>query len=339
MEKHRISSGRRAQVLVLAPILFLALVAVLSLAIDVGAIAVENARMQNGADAAVLAAVGVLTDERRGGSTETDARAAATAAAQELLEVNVPGARLQVRFGVLGEDGALTPVDTDTEATTVEATGLRDQDAPGGPLGLFFAPVLGIDSCDIKARAAAQTGGRVTAVLHGLAPFAVPEDRIPPIGEEFAFYPGSGNGHGGKGQDQTEPGNWGLLDLNGGSNNTPDLIDWIENGYPGKVSIDADLGYTWIDGTPGWRAALEGALQDKIGQPLLVCVYDEVTGNGSNAEYRCIGFLRLILTYADLTGKDAEVRGRVDGLITMHDVEVGSDGWESPNIRKLQLIE
>lgn len=330
---------RAGQVLLLSPILFLALVAVLSLAVDIGAIAVEKARMQNGADAAVLAATGVLTDERRNGSTEEAARTAATDEALALLQANAPGARLQLQFGVLDSAGDFTPVDTDTEATTVKATGTRDRDAPGGPFGLFFAPVVGVDACNVTARATAQAGGRITTVLHGLAPFAVPEDRVPAVGQEFAFYPGSGNNGGGKGQAQTEPGNWGLLDLDGGSNNTPDLIDWIENGYPDKVSLDSDLGYTWVDGNPGWRAALEGALQDKIGEPLMVCVYDQVTGNGSNAEYRVIGFLRLTLTYAKLTGKNAEVRGRVDSVMAMHDVEVGSTGWESPNIRKLELIQ
>ena len=346
--RHRLSEGapcrrpwtrRAGQVTLLSPILLLVLLAILSLAVDVGSIAVENARMQNGADAAVLAAVGVLTDERRSGSAEADARAAASAVAQDLLQANVPGARLDIQFGVHDGTGAFTPVGTGTECTTVKAAGARDEDAPGGPLALVFARVLGVNSCDVRAEAAAETGGRVTAVLRGLAPFAVPKDRVPPIGQEFAFYPGNGGGSGGHGEEQTEAGNWGLLDLDGGSNSTPDLIDWIENGYPGKVSIDADMGYTWIDGTPGWRAALEDVLQERIGEPLLVCVYDEVTESGSNAEYRCIGFLRLILTYADLTGQNAEVRGRVAGLLTMHDVEVSTDGWESPNIRKLQLIQ
>jgi hypothetical protein len=330
--------SKAGQVMVLAPILFLAIVAFLALAVDVGSIAVEKARLQNGADAAVLAAAGVLTDEHRDGAAEADARAAATAAAQSLLEANVPGGRLGIQYGVTDADGTFTEVGTGTPATTVKATGARDEAAPGGPLALVFAGVLGINSCDLSAAAAAETSGRVTAVLGGLAPFAVPRDRIPAIGQEFAFYPASSGGKG-KGGGQTEPGNWGLLDLNGGSNDTSDLVNWIENGYPGIVSIDDDLGFIWIDGDSGWRAALEGALQDKLGQPLMVSVYDEVTGNGSNAEYRVIGFLRLTLTYADLTGKDAQVRGRVAGLITMHNIVVSSGGWESPNMRKLQLIE
>jgi hypothetical protein len=330
---------RRGQVVLLSPILFLVLLAVLALAVDIGAIALEKARMQNGADAAVLAAVGVLTEERSDGSTEADARAAATSAAQELVSANAPGASLQLEFGVLSESGDFTPVSVDTVATEVRAADARDDGAPGGPLALFFAPIFGVRSCDVSAEAGAETSGQVTAVLHGLAPFAVPKDRVPPIGQEFSFYPGAGGGGGGKGEDQTAPGNWGLLNLDGGSNNTPELEDWIENGYPGMVSIDTDLGFTWVEGTPGWRAALEGALQDKIGQPLMVCVYDEVTGNGSNADYRIIGFLRLILTYVDLTGKNAEVRGRVADVISLHDIVVGSGGWESPNIRKLQLTE
>ncbi len=196
-------------------------------------------------------------------------------------------------------------MDAGTEATAVQATGSRDSDAPGGPFSLFFAPVIGVNTCDVRAQAAAETGSRITAVLGGLAPFAVPEDRVPAVGQEFSFYPGSGDSGGGKGQAQTEPGNWGLLDLDGGANKTPDLIDWIENGYPGVVSIDPDLGYTWIDGTPGWRAALEGVLQEKIGEPLLVCVYDEVTGNGSNAS---LLLHRIPAPHPDLCGPDRQAR-------------------------------
>ena len=61
----------------------------------------------------------------------------------------------------------------------------------------------------------------------------MPEDRIPAINQEFAFYPGNENGNSnGHGGEQTAAGNWGLLNLDGGSNTISELIDWIENGYP-----------------------------------------------------------------------------------------------------------
>ena len=50
-----------------------------------------------------------------------------------------------------------------------------------------------------------------------------------------------------------------------------------------------------------------------------------------------MGFLVLKLTYADLTGQNAEVRGRVEELTSLHGVTTGADGWESPNARKIQI--
>jgi len=330
--------NRRGQVLVLTPVLLLSLVAVLALAIDIGAIAVEKARMQNAADAACLAAVAVLADQYSAGSAEADARAAATEAAEQVFAANTTEAGLNLEFGIWDEDGAFAAIGPESRATVVRATAARNSAAPGGPLALVFAPVVGVDACEVSAIAGAELDSHITAVLGGLAPFAVPRDSIPGIGEEFGFYPGGSNGNGqDKGQEQTAPGNWGLLNLDGGPNTTPELIDWIENGYPGKVEIDNELGYVWIEGTPGWRAALEGSLQSKVGEQLTVCVYDEVTEQGSNAQYRVVGFLRLTLTYADLTGQNAEVRGRVEGMQSVHDVLTGDGGWESPNMVKLQL--
>ncbi len=329
---------RRGQVIVLAPIMIFTLGAMLALTADVGRVFVEGAKLQNAADAASLAAARVLLAERNEGSSESEARAAATAEAQAMGEINSPGATLDLAYGYMDGE-TFVAADTSTEASAVSVSAARDDDSAAGPVQTAFAALLGVAECDLYSGASAQVAGSVRGVRGGLSPFAVHEEDLAPIGEEMTFYPGGeGGGPGqGLGDDQTAPGNFGLLNLDGGACGVPELRDWILYGYDGEIVIGED-GYLWMDGTPGFRATLQSEMNQVIGQELIMVIFDQVTGTGSNANYRCVGFLVATILEAQLTGPNAHATCRVEGFRTRHDLVLGGS-YSSPNIRKIQLVD
>ncbi len=333
MESEQTAGERRGQVIIMAPVIVLVLGGVASLALDIGMMFVTEAQLQNAADASALAATQVLVAQRSSGSSEAVCREQAMAEAQTFLAENSSDAGMTLEFGAW-DGSAFSTVGSGTDATAVRVVTDRNEDAPGGPLELFFASLIGINSCDMAASAICETNSYILSVIANLSPFAVPEDSIPGIYETMTFYPaGNGNGNGG---DQTAAGNWGLLDLNGGANSTVELRDWILNGYDGEFSIGPD-GYVWIDGDTGFRATLETEIRSRIGDQLVMIVYDQVTGNGANTQYRCIGFLLTTILDCELNGNDKFATCRVEVVASLHGLVTGGTN-ESANIRKVQLV-
>jgi hypothetical protein len=330
-------SRRSGQILLLSPVLIIVLAGICALAVDVGYITVQQARLQNGADAAALAAAQVLLAARADGWDEESARAAAEEEAIGIHEANCPGAARQIIFGLRDEDGSFAQAGAGDVANAVRVVGHRADDAPGGPVDTVFASVLGVQDCDVQARAGVAIEGNVRGVRIGLSPFAVPEEKLVPPGQEMTFYPAGDDESKGKGEGQTAAGNWGLLDLNGGSNGVPDLRNWILCGYDGEFDLGED-GYLWVDGNPGFKATLESEINQRIGDQLIMVIYNDVTGNGANCQYRCVGFLLSTIISCDLNGNDAHATCRVDEVSNVADLIFGGS-YESPNIRRVRLAE
>lgn len=367
---------RRGQVLVVATVgMVPLLLVILAMVADVGEVIVQKAALQNTADAAVLAAAQVLHTSRSAGDDEAAARAAALAEAQVLQADNdMSGALMVLQFGERNEAGEFVALGTDEPATVVTCTIARNDQAPDGRIELFFSPIFGQQDAEASSAATCQVFNRISGVTADLAPFAVPESKVGEPGTTLTFYPageddglnGSSNGNGnskkdkkdkdngngdtengsesgGNGDTQTTSGNWGLLDLDGGSNSNADIAYWIRHGYQEAVILSDD-GYLWIDGTPGWRASNEDDLVWRIANnpQCTVLVYTEVTGNGANASYKCIGFLNVTLLSANLNGPPSSraVTARIDEFRTLANVIVSDDvGYASPNIGKLMLTE
>ena len=323
--------GRRGQVLVMTVASLLVVLAVAVFAVDVGYMFETEAKAQNASDAAVLAAVQVLVSERNAGEDEEDARNEATGEAEAIALGNCPQAAVDIQFGRFKNDGSFEELDEDDDdddeiATAVRAVVARNSEAPGGPLTLFFGPVLGLHTADVSAQATSAIDTNISGVRGNLAPFAVHEGSIPGLGETVTIYD----------QDKFAPGCFGLLNLDGGSFGTSTVKDWIRNGYPETVELDSDTGHRWVPGGTGFRSAIKSAVNARIGDELTVCVYDTVTGNGHNASFRVVSFARVTLTEVRLTGKNKYVKARLEAVTNLHDAIVGNAG-ESPNICKLRL--
>ncbi|MCD6416193.1 MAG: hypothetical protein J7M08_05805 [Planctomycetes bacterium] len=316
---------RRGQMIVLFAGLVVVLLGMCALAVDVGMLHATQAQLQNAADAAALAAGLEYVQERNDGSSESEARAAATSEALALGEANADAARFEVEYGTF-ENGEFQA--GPEAATAVKVTALRDGDAPGGEVQTLFAGTLGVASVSAQAQAVVAVFEGISTIWSGLTPLAVWEDDVAALGVTVTIY----------NDDQIAPGIWGLLNFNGGDNSTSELEDWILNGYNGGVSIDPDTGYLWIEGSPGLRVALKDELQDRIGETVIVCAYDQVTGEGSNAQFRITKFLSLTITEVTLTASNdlRNVSARVETMVNVADAEMG--GSTSSNLVKVSLV-
>jgi Flp pilus assembly protein TadG len=318
---------KRGQIVVMAPIVLAVLGAFCALTVDVGQMFWARAVLQNAADAASLAGAQVLSRERLGGASEATARAAALAEAGSIGRANAATAGFSVQFGTRAVGGAFVPADVGTAADAVHVSAYRTGSAPGGPVGLTFGRLLGVNSSNVSGAATAVASGQIRGMRGGLRPFVVYEGDLLPIGQTITFHE----------HDTIVPGVFGLLDLDGGANGTPELAQWIRCGYDGTLEVSAE-GYIWIDGDPGWRAALKDDIKAIWGEEIYVVVYDQVNGSGANAHFRCIGFVGIVITDSRLTGNNKYIQGRVTGMKSVHDVIMGGS-WTSPNLRKLQIVD
>jgi hypothetical protein len=344
--------GRRdGQVAILfAVVIVPLLMAILALTVDVGYALYTRARLQNAADAAVLAAAQVVLRDQCAGLEESASRNSALAEAQSLKDANCPGAGLTVEFGYLDEHGAFVLSEAPTPARAVRAKAYRNAQAPEGRLELFFASLWGKHECDVMANATAEVACSINAAKGALTPFGVPYKYIEEFGLEpydpndpennsgMVFYPCDGEEYDEIADTVTVPGCFGLLNLDGGDLSTTEIIEWITNGYPGEVELDPETGSTWIGGTSGFRAAMQKPLRDRIGDEIIVMIYDEAINQGANASFEVIGFMAGTLTGCRLTGKDPYIEFTITEIALHQGISTGN-ATPSPNIRKVQLVD
>jgi hypothetical protein len=274
-------NSRNGQVLILAVPGLLVLMAVAVFTVDVGRLFAAKAQLQNASDAAVMGACQVLVSERAAGAEEEEARAAAAEEGIALAHANSPGAHVDLQFGTF-VDREFREVGPHRLARAVKVSVNRDGSAESGPLDLFFAPVVGMDEITVETHAVSGVRSNVLGIMIGLSPFAIHENDVRPPGNHIVIYD----------QKKFAPGAFGLLNIDGGPFSTPEVWDWILNGYDKEFVLDEDQGYTWVPGGTGFRSAIKRALREKLGKEMTVCVYDEVRGQGHNTEFRVISLAR-----------------------------------------------
>jgi hypothetical protein len=307
-----------------------------------------RANLQNAADAAALAGAQILLRERCLGTEESASRALADAEAERLKQANCPGTIKEILFGNADALGAFVPADVSTPASAVKVIVRRNAAAAAGTVKLAFAPLLGTRECDVAASATAEFALDINGINDGMAPFGVPISRIDTDldgttdveqGDQFNFYPCDGLDYDPEtGDTTTIPGAFGLMNLDGGDLGTTEIIDWLINGYDAGVELDEN-GEKWVDGTSGFRAAMQRTLQQLVdeGRELVVLVYDRAIQQGANADFRCVGFIAGKLTSVDLTGNDPHITFEVTEIAIGHGISTGNS-TPSANIRKVQLV-
>jgi len=251
---------------------------------------------------------GHLWETRRDMTTAADAAALASASdyalgkagcddtANEYLDKNVDGAEL--------EDCDHTGKTPDSGYVTVKGGTVADY---------TFAGIFGISDKDVHASTTAEYG--IPTGVNGLRPFGLclhgdnelktwlnlpagPTGQSQPITITYS-------------KDQPDacganaPGNWGVLDFNGGANSNADTKDWTLNGYPGEVAISPPT-------IPGDTGAFSNSLNSELnflknaGEFFGLPVFDSVTGNGSNARFNIVAFVYVKIVDFKTTGSQAQ---------------------------------
>jgi Flp pilus assembly protein TadG len=95
------------------------------------------------------------------------------------------------------------------------------------------------------------------------------------------------------------PGNWAMMDFDGGSNSNATLQNWVVNGYPGEVIVPSS-----VPGDPGIPTpAID--VDVLIGSVITLPVFDSARLNGSTAEFDLNGFVSVEVIDVVMTGAAA----------------------------------
>jgi hypothetical protein len=234
-------------------------------------------------------------------ATQATADAAALAAAQELPEFPADAVTTAVDYGdrngggVQSDDVELSRsvVANDTVKVKAETT------APG-----FLSRLFGIDSLPVGAAAKARSGTLGTARY--AAPIGVDVlhtdlqcKPLPCFGNPTTLE-----------LSKVGPGSFRIINIDGsrGGQSSATLGDWIRGG------LDANMPLAWYWGDSGSSfnsGHVRSALDDRIGTEILLPIYREVQGGGSNFKYEVIGWVGWHLTAYQISGK-----GKLEGWFT-----------------------
>lgn len=247
--------------------------------------------------AAITTDVGAWYRQQR--QAQATADAAALAGAQDLPADPTDAQTLAQQYGTSnggGVDGVTFSTgfeQNDTVNVTVQKS------APS-----FFSKIFSIDSATVRATASARAG--VPNQVFGLAPIAVDKNHPYLTGPGCPCFDVNTTLCLGKACDSLPPGAFALIDLNGGNNDTPEIADWVENGYDGY------LGLGHYESDPGAKfnsSQVEAALSDRIGTELLFPVYDDTGGGGAGGYYNIIGWVGFHLLGFSGSGSSGELDG------------------------------
>ncbi len=293
--------NERGAILVIAAFSMMAFVTFFSLIVDFGHIFVTKAELQNTADSAAMASI---IEVLLGGEATAAQAALDFGQAHQVANAPILVNPNDIVFGHYDLD--LSQFEPNALPTNgVQVTARKAEGALSGPLPLLFARLFGEDFTDVNAVSLAVLDNRISGltVTNQLLPFSVHEDLVDSdgdgefdIGNVVDIYPHN-----------ITSGNFGLLDLNSGSNGTPDIRDWIENGYDeGEPFLIPPGGSLQIEGNPGIHgSSFSDALESIIGQERFLPVHDSVTGQGSNTIYNVVAVVAVRIINFQLTGSQS----------------------------------
>lgn len=300
--RDRETGPRSGQVVVTFTVAIVVLCALAVLAIDMGHVMFSQARMQNAADSASLAALLELWKQRADGEQEKTARARAEAEAEALVEANYPECEYEITWGYWIDGGfSLDPSDDNGDegkaivVDSIKVRAYRDDTSPAGPTPTFFGSLFGLNAVQQAAQATAH-------YRHdGLVPLAVDENTVVSAnaGDTITLYD----------ETETVPGNCGILDFNGGKNSAEEAKEWMYSGYSGPFEVDADTAHILSEGSPGLKSVLKQPIQYHIneGDVVTACVYSNVTPQGANATYEIVGYTAVRITALQMDDKNQEI--------------------------------
>ena len=113
--------------------------------------------------------------------------------------------------------------------------------------------------------------------------------------------------------------------------------DWIENGFPEEIEIPED-GFLSVPGNPGLRDSLRSALEERIGDKVVVMLYNGVGGEGSTSIYDCTTFLAVAIVGVSGNGTNLSVQVQITRLASSSFI-IRESAPENSSVGKTVLMQ
>lgn len=269
LTKRRSERGATA---VIVAVLLTALLGFTAIAVDVGALWWDRKQAQNGADAAALAVAQACAKAE----VACDTEAGANAVAQDYADKN--------RLGADAYSGTVA-VDMSTQRVTATVDTTR---------GHWFAPLIGVGSTDVSARAVATWG---TPSRGSFLPLAISQcwfyyqtgsldGTPPPTGTRFVVPLKSKSG-------STDDGEV-VCGTHAAHNEAAGGFGWLEQ--TSTCMAEIDLTNPWIGSDPGASSRDCASVAITVGESVYMPIFDEWRGSGAGTEYHIKGFAVFVVT-------------------------------------------
>lgn len=348
---------RQGGIAPLTAIMMVVILAMVAFAVDISYLVLTASELQNVADSAALAGANKLGDNfvlyslpTQSSTNKTSLRTAAIAAAVSSAKTystynNAGGVSItlldaDIETGFTDATGKYTSSASDSSKypNTVKVVARRDSSA-NTPLGLFFAPVLGVSKMNMTASATATlyTGTlnslKVSTVSSGVLPVALDvndwnnflktgQDRAGAVNTDTSGNPllqiyGT----------IKDTGDFGLLSLNDSHAGASTVANWISNGVsPTEIqtlvnnkllplsSHDPNL-WDWA-GDTGFKASNAMDINAQVGKTYLLPLftpysnspYSAGVGNGSGYNFNIVQFVGVKIMPTNQTNKEVWIQ-------------------------------
>ena len=336
--QHRRRS-ERGTVIVMAVVVMTVVLGFIALSVDMGMLMTAQSELQNAADAAAFAGVGRLISADYYGAVE---QAWSFATANSCLGQNLALGCGDIQLGIYDFDQhtfTAAPWGSLGGSNAVRVYARRTEDSAQGSLPLAFARILGRNMADVEASTIAVVDRRVSgfdgSVAGIMLPFAISEDKVgnpPVVGYTFELYPNKTEEDG-----LLAAGNFGLLDLDDSNPGTSTLGDWIIDGFPGAIEIPAD-GNLPMGGAPGLATALSKAVEERIGEVVVVFVHNAVSEGGENTVYNVVSLVAVEVVSVSGGGTNLSFTVRVAELPSSGFIVRPGAPWNA-SVGKIGLVQ
>lgn len=245
--------------LVLVILMMVMLLGFSAISVDVIRLFMIRNELQNAADAAALTGANYFYPTLSTGKPNwTQASTKATAMAKLNYVDNVLISDVTVQTGYWNMKGnpatlqATTITPDDDELTAVKVSISKAAGKNGGPVQLFFGPIIGLQTVDVGATAIAVSGGPASYRIGKIFPIAIADNYIDNYWNESTNSPKLS---GGKaiafkvGGEDTDSGNWTVFNVNTSSSTV--LRDFVINRSPVEYEVGDT---TWIN--PGVKQSI-----------------------------------------------------------------------------------
>lgn len=292
----RIQLVRRCQreddgaVAVMVAVMAFVLFGMMAVVVDLGTVYATQRSLQNGADAAALAAGAVLIEKSELGDSCDE------------IASRAPQAQDQARNAFTSNAGSEAGLENDRVDVVCDATLGQVLVSAQGQVSRpsIFGGIFGYDAYELSKPAITIIGPPLT--FTGLRPFAICQAAVgTPVKYDYLVLdftrtplPGCGSA----------PGNFGVLDFldmhdvfparsAGGTSGVPVVEPWITDGFEEDIPADAPI---FIEGRPGSPASQYAEELEKIlGKSITIPVYTALDDRGSNSVFTVQTFVQVQL--------------------------------------------